>query len=279
MGRDGKAGDGRGSSRRTMRVAVLAALLLLVAAWAGGVHRIRSARVRWDRPVEVAVVLLSPAEVDPLRVSRLLEGLGELEGRLASEFARYGGGGPPFSFSLVGPVPFNGTIAFMPDSPGLLDRARHAVRLWRTLRGIHAKGGFDPAPYDVRIYLILEPAGSPGAAGATFAEGSGAVGGEVGFVRAAASADDAVLALTAVGHELLHCLGATDKYDAAGHAVLPGGLAEPALSPSYPQRYAEWMVGEVPTGPARGRLPSSLDELRVGAVTAREIGWVTDPGT
>ena len=31
------------------------------------------------------------------------------------------------------------------------------------------------------------------------------------------------------------------------------GLAEPDLSPPFPQRFAEIMVGEVPTGPAAGR--------------------------
>lgn len=266
-------------SGRKLRVALLVAVLVVVAAWAGGVHRIRSSRVKWDRPVDVAVVLLSPADFDALRVSRLRDGLGELDSRLASEFARYRGkGGSPFSFSLVGPVSFNGPLSFTPDSPGILDRAAHAFRLWKTLRAIHSASGFDPKPYDVSVYLVLEPAGSADGGVRTFAEGSGAAGGEVGFVRAAAGPDDAVLALTAVAHELLHCLGATDKYDGAGHAVVPDGLAEPALSPRYPQRFAEWMVGEVPTGPGRGRLPSSLAEIRVGPATAREIGWAAAAG-
>jgi hypothetical protein len=247
--------------------------LFVVAAWAGGVHRIRAARVKWDRPVEVAVVLLSATDIDALGVARLDDGLRELEGRLSAEFARYrGGGGTPFSFRLVGPVSFNGTLSFTPESPGMVDRATHAVRLWRTLRGIHAAARFDPVPYDARIYLLIEPATVPEGT-RTFAEGSGAVGGDVGLVRAAAGSDDAVLALTAVAHELLHCLGASDKYDPAGHALAPDGLAEPDLSPQYPQRYAEWMVGEVPVGPGQGRIPSSLAEIRVGPATAREIGW------
>lgn len=261
------------SAWRGLRVAALVAVLVIVAAWAGGVHRIRSSRVRWGRPLEVAVVLLSPTGLDAVQVSRFQDVLGQLEDRLSAEFARYGGGGTPFSFKLAGPVLFSGPLSFTPDSSGLLDRARHAYRLWRTLRGIHAAASFDPKPYDARIYVLLEPATATGAGVTTFAEGSGAAGGDVGFVRAAAGTGDALLALTAVAHELLHCLGATDKYDDAGHAVVPDGLAEPDLSPQYPQRYAEWMVGEVPTGPGQGRLPSSLAEIRVGPVTAREIGW------
>jgi len=261
------------SSWRKLRVAVLVVVLIVVAAWAGGVHRVRSARVRWDRTVQVAVVLLSPTDLDALQVSRLQDGLGQLEDRLSAEFARYGGGGTPFSFKLAGPVSFNGRISFTPESSGIVDRAKHAYRLWRTLRGIHAAASFDPTPYDARIYLFLEPATAAGGGVTTFAEGSGAVGGDVGIVRAAIGSDDAVLALIAVAHELFHCLGATDKYDVAGHAIVPDGLAEPERSPQYPQDFAEWMVGEVPTGPARGRLPSSLAEIRVGPVTAREIGW------
>jgi len=260
-----------------LRVAVLVVILIVVAAWAGGVHRSRSSRVQWDRPVEVAIVLLSPVDLDAIQVSRFQDVLAQLEDRLSAEFARYGGSGAPFSLKLVGPVSFNGPLSFTPESSRLLDRANHAYRLWKTLRAIHAAASFDPRPYDARIYLLLEPATETGGALRTFAEGSGAVGGEVGFVRAAAGSDDAVLALTAVAHELLHCLGASDKYDAAGHAIVPDGLAEPGLAPQYPQNYAEWMVGEVPTGPGRGRLPSSLAELRVGAVTAREIGWEKGP--
>ncbi|MGE5664145.1 MAG: hypothetical protein ACM31I_07450 [Deltaproteobacteria bacterium] len=261
-----------------MRAAVLVGALVVAAAWAGGVYRIRAARVKWDRPVEVAVVLLSATEIDALRFARMEDGLSELGDRLSAEFARYrGGSGTPFSFRLVGPVPFDGALSLTPESPGAIDRAMHAYRLWRTLRGVHAAARFDPEPYDARIYLLLEPATVPEGT-RTFAEGSGAAGGEVGLVRAAASSDDAVLALTAVAHELLHCLGATDKYDSAGHALAPDGLAEPDLSPQYPQRYAEWMVGEVPTGPGQGRIPSSLAEIRVGPATAREIGWTPPPG-
>jgi len=99
----------------------------------------------------------------------------------------------------------------------------------------------------------------------------GADGGELGLVRARVDGPDATLALTALAHELLHCLGATDKYDAEGHALLPQGLAEPERA--LPQRRAEVMVGEVPLAAGRGRLPETLDELAVGPLTAAEVHW------
>jgi hypothetical protein len=95
----------------------------------------------------------------------------------------------------------------------------------------------------------------------------------VGVVRASLDGDG-LLGATAAFHEALHTLGASDKYDAAGHAVAPGGLAEPSLDPPYPQRLAEIMVGEVPLAPGVGRLPVTAAELGVGPVTAAEVGWV-----
>jgi hypothetical protein len=108
-----------------------------------------------------------------------------------------------------------------------------------------------------------------------FAEGSGALNGEVAFVRGTADGDLSV-SLQAIGHELLHTVGARDKYDADGHVLAPDGLADPARVPPYPQDHAEWMAGEVPVAPGRGRVAATLEEMQVGPVTAREIGWTRE---
>jgi hypothetical protein len=149
------------------------------------------------------------------------------------------------------------------------------VALWRAAAAAHAAApGFAPGAWDVRIYVV---AAAPGEGASRFAEGIGEEGGEVGVVRAAFDAQGATLAAAAIFHEAFHCLGASDKYDASGRAVLPAGLVEPALDPVFPQRQAELMVGEVPLGPARGRLPVSVAELGIGPVTAAEIGWLPAP--
>ena len=124
--------------------------------------------------------------------------------------------------------------------------------------------------FDLRVFFLCAPL-PDGQLG--FAEGAGAVNGEVAFVRGSCDGDLS-LSLQTIGHELLHTVGANDRYDAQGHAREPDGLADPARVPRYPQIHAEWMVGEVPLGPGRGRLPESLEELRVGEATAREIGWI-----
>ena len=54
--------------------------------------------------------------------------------------------------------------------------------------------------------------------------------------------DDMVIA-----HELLHTLGATDKYDLrTNQPAHPDGFAEPDREPLYPQSFAELMGGRIP---------------------------------
>ncbi len=75
-----------------------------------------------------------------------------------------------------------------------------------------------------------------------------------------------------IAHELLHTLGASDKYDrATGLPNVPDGIAEPDRSPLYPQRYAEIMGGRVPLSANDAAIPRSLSFARIGPATAAEI--------
>jgi hypothetical protein len=79
---------------------------------------------------------------------------------------------------------------------------------------------------------------------------------------------------TVIAHELLHTLGATDKYDWNTNAPLhPHGYAEPNREPLLPQRYAELMGGRIPLANGESQIPVSLQQVRVGPFTALEIGW------
>ena len=77
-----------------------------------------------------------------------------------------------------------------------------------------------------------------------------------------------------LAHELLHTLGATDKYDLrTGQPLAPDGLGEPDRAPTYPQDTGEIMAGRIATSASEAVIPDSLSSLTVGPVTAREIGW------
>ncbi len=76
-----------------------------------------------------------------------------------------------------------------------------------------------------------------------------------------------------IAHELLHTLGATDKYDENGQPVYPKGFAEPYAEPRYPQQRAEIMAGRIPMSETRAEIPRGLGEVEIGYATASEIGW------
>ena len=78
-----------------------------------------------------------------------------------------------------------------------------------------------------------------------------------------------------LAHELLHTVGATDKYDLnTTLPVYPEGFAEPDKTPLYPQDFAELMGGRVPISKSKAEIPKSLAFTLIGDLTAREIGWI-----
>jgi hypothetical protein len=74
-----------------------------------------------------------------------------------------------------------------------------------------------------------------------------------------------------IAHELLHTLGATDKYDGEGKPVYPQGYAEPDLPERMPRHQAEIMAGRLVNAAGRLVMPDSLEQCVIGAQTAHEI--------
>lgn len=78
-----------------------------------------------------------------------------------------------------------------------------------------------------------------------------------------------------IAHELLHTVGATDKYDLFNNQPLyPAGYAEPGKQPRYPQDFAELMAGRLPLTADKADIPADLSQTLIGEQTAREIGWI-----
>jgi hypothetical protein len=101
----------------------------------------------------------------------------------------------------------------------------------------------------------------------------GLQGGLIGIINAFADESYVGSNQFVIAHELMHTLGATDKYAANNMPAHPGGYAEPYSQPLYPQRFAEIMGGRIPLSPRESRMPNSLDEVIVGVETATEINW------
>ena len=98
--------------------------------------------------------------------------------------------------------------------------------------------------------------------------------GRIGLVNGFAAIDLQAQNNYVIAHELLHTLGASDKYDSNTRLPLfPEGYAEPTLEPRLPQRKAEIMGGWIPVTIGHAVLPASLEQAVVGEHTAQEVGW------
>lgn len=150
---------------------------------------------------------------------------------------------------------------------GMLATALWSLRLrywaWRV-------SGHVKEPEDIRMFVLYhDPALTP-----SVPHSLGLTKGLIGvvYVFAASQMDGANDVV--VAHELLHTLGASDKYDAADDAPrFPDGYGDPGQTPLYPQRTAELMAGRRMLSANRWQQAESLDEVVIGAATALEIRW------
>ena len=128
-----------------------------------------------------------------------------------------------------------------------------------------------PVKPDIRLYLLYHnPATSPRLSHSTALNK-----GRIGRVNLFGDKNYANQNLVILGHELLHTLNATDKYDLSTTLpTYPDGFAEPDKQPRYPQDFAELMGGRVPMSETKAVIPKSLAQTLIGEKTVREIGWI-----
>ena len=127
------------------------------------------------------------------------------------------------------------------------------------------------APEDVRIFVLYhDPKLAP-----TVPHSLGLTKGLLGVVHAFADAAMNGANDVLIAHEMLHTVGATDKYNPLDDAPrFPEGFGDPRQVPLLPQRYAELMAGRRVLARDRWQQPSSLEEVVVGPATALEIRWL-----
>ena len=130
--------------------------------------------------------------------------------------------------------------------------------------------GPNSGPRDINVFVrYFDPETSP-----HLAHSLGLQKGLIGVVNAFATRTQAGSNKFIIAHEVLHTLGATDKYDPiTGQPIYPDGYADADVDPLYPQKLAEVMGGRIPIQPTESRIPKSLNSVVVGIATAKEIGW------
>ena len=138
---------------------------------------------------------------------------------------------------------------------------------WYARRNSHPQGR---APPQIRVFVLYHDP--------TFTQvvphSVGLQKGLVGVVHAFAQTSMTRPNNVVIAHEILHTLGASDKYDPESLAPLfPIGFAEPERKPLFPQALTEIMAGRHAVDPVTFEMPESLADVRVGPATALEIRW------
>jgi len=153
------------------------------------------------------------------------------------------------------------------EDAGVLATALWSLRMrywvWRVSGHAHD-------PEDVRMFVLYhDPALTP-----TVPHSLGLMKGLIGVVYAFAAPEMNGENDMVIAHELLHTVGATDKYSLIDDAPrFPEGYGDPAQKPLYPQQWAELMAGRRMLAPDKWQQAAGLDEVVVGPVTALEIRW------
>ena len=255
-----------------LRILVLAFLLVNVAlsAWLT-----RARTTDWNEPLAVVIHVLngdgstvSQEYIDTLKAmdrEALDAHFEDIEAFFSREAARH-------SLSLSAPVDvtFAGQIDSLPPLPPSQGSAL-SIGLWSLkLRYWASRNNDYPYHQDVQMYVqYFDPARSP-----ALPHSLGLQKGMIGIVNAFATKSMKAQNHVVVAHELLHTLGATDKYDPSSNQPLfPDGYAEPDKEPRYPQRQAEIMAGRLATSENAFEAPRGLKQVVVGDATAREIKW------
>ncbi len=258
---------------RKIRIAVLFFVLanVVVGAWA---TRVRT--TGWHRPLSVTIHVIngddsaaSAAYIDRLLAMDEVE-MDEFFGDIEEFFMREG---ERYALPTDEPVDivFAGVREAPPPAPPR-DGSPLAVMAWSLqLRFWSWRNDDYDALQDGEIFVIyFDPERSR-----TLAHSLGLQKGLIGVVNAFATPHMTAENHVVIAHELLHMVGASDKYDPVSNAPLvPDGLADPHREPLFPQRAAEIMAGRIALGPREVAAPRSLGEVVVGNVTAREIGWM-----
>jgi len=252
---------------RTLRILVLLLVLLGVAV---GNWLARARTTSWEQSLRVAVFPIdadgSPATARYI-ASLTRETFAPIDAFMAAEARRY-------AVALRDPVdidvapPVTRLPPTVPRGGNPLEIALWSLQLryWAWTNAQYA----GPAP-QVRMFVLYHDPERV----QRLSHSLGLQKGLIGVVNAFASDAQAAQNNVIIAHEMLHTLGATDKYDLATNLPLhPIGFAEPSLDPLVPQRFAEIMGGRIPVSPVEARIPDSLDEVLIGEATALEIRWV-----
>ena len=254
------------SGWKTLRVAILLLILLIVAVttWQ---DKYRS--TRWREPLYVAIYPIA-ADASPVTAYYVdninSERFNTIDQFFAREAQRY-------HLDIEQPVRIRlrDQLHDLPPQrsadAGLLATVIWSLKLryWAWRASGHVK-----EPEDIRIFVLYhDPALTP-----TVPHSLGLAKGLIGVVYAFATPVMNGENNVVIAHEMLHTVGATDKYEPGTDAPrFPDGYGNPQQEPLYPQQSAELMAGRRVVNANEWIQATGLQEVVIGPATAAEIRW------
>ncbi len=250
---------------KRFRVIIWLYILFMVA---GGAWITKSRTTDWDSTLNVAIYPINGdgSEVTQKYIEKLSnDTFSDIEEFFDKEARRYG-------LSLKHPFDFylSKQLDASPPKPPVKG-STFSIMLWSLeLRYWASSNDNYPYPKQIQIFVIyFDPETTP-----TVAHSLGLQQGLIGVVNAFSEKRMTRENNVIITHELLHTVGAIDKYDPASNMPLyPVGYANPDQDPLYPQKQAEIMGGRIPIDKNEADTPQKLKQVIIGEATATEIRW------
>ncbi len=251
---------------KLFRIVVLLSIFFVILA---GTWLTERRLASWQQPIWVTLYPIIDSEnSDIMSFARTLqaEDFGSINTFFRSELSRYG-------VVMAAPMQFQLAPISSEKPPEIPERHSIIAIAWWSLRmrwwAWRRETPGDLVAPDIQMFLIYHKPGE-------YSEMRMSVGmrkGRYGLVKAYTGANNRNYNHVVIAHELLHVLGATDKYVfETGDPVFPEGYADPNKQPLFPQTRAEIMAAVIPLSASRHVLPESLEQCRIGQQTAEEIG-------
>lgn len=224
----------------------------------------------WSEPLTVQIIVINEdeSETTDRYISSLEQGdFEKISAFLSREAIKYGVRGKPFTIIQL-EKGFSSRPPSLPDEVDFFGNIYWSsmFRMWSAWALY--QGNIHHA--DITLFVkFFDPLKHP-----ILEHSIGLQKGMVGIINVFASIEYTGSNSVILAHELLHTVGANDKYHQENNfPIYPFGFADPRKMPLYPQAKAEIMGGRVPVSQFESEIPDSLDAVVVGELTALEIGW------
>ena len=251
---------------KKLRIFILLLVLFIVAA---DTYMTKYRAISWDETLWVAIY---PININnDHSIERYVSSLSDRNFQSIENFFKREAQGSGISLEQPFKLLLAHTVDELPPPPP--EQGSNVLEIaWWSLKlryWAFSQDNADFAPH-IKIFVIYHPYTEE-----KLAHSLGMEKGMIGVVHAFAHREMEGKNNLVIAHEMLHTIGATDKYDLqTGEPRFPDGYVEPDKSPRYPQRYTELMGGRTPLSQSESVMPRSLRGVKLGAMTQQEINWL-----